>query len=173
MPPPIAAVRTGQRALIVGQAPGRTEPERGQPFAHTAGRTLRSWFAPIDLDDEHRFRATFALTAVVKCFPGRAPGARGDRRPTAGMISRCRHWTDAQIALLDPPLLIPVGQLAIEQFLGKAPLAELIGRRFALDDRAVVPLPHPSGASAWLNRTAHRALVRDAVALIGAELARV
>ena len=79
---PIATSRDGHRALIVGQAPGIHEPELGLPFGADAGRRLRRWFAPLGLEDEERFRATFAMTAVTKCYPGRVPGgaATGARR---------------------------------------------------------------------------------------------
>jgi uracil-DNA glycosylase len=167
---PIAAVVAGQRALILGQAPGLHEPGRGRPFAGDAGRRLRSWFGRYGLDDEERFRATFAMTAVMKCFPGRDPGARGDRRPTPGQLARCAPWTERQVALLDPPVIIPVGGMAIAATLGRARLQDVIGRRFRVDERDIVPLPHPSGASAWLNTEANRALVEQAVDEIAASL---
>jgi uracil-DNA glycosylase len=167
---PIAAVRPGNRALILGQAPGLHEPGVGRPFAGAAGKRLRSWFVPYGLDDEERFRATFAMTAVMKCFPGRDPGGRGDRRPAPGQLARCAPWTERQIALLDPPVIVPVGGMAIAATLGPARLADVIGRRFREQDRDIVPLPHPSGASAWLNDAGNRELVARAVELIAASL---
>ena len=169
-PPPIAAVRAGQRALIIGQAPGIHEPILGRPFAAAAGRRLRGWFAAYGLDDDDRFRATFAMTAVAKCYPGRVPGGRGDRPPDRGELARCAPWTAAQVRLLDPRVLVPVGGMAIAATLGAAPLQDVIGRRFERDGRAVIPLPHPSGASAWPNLAANRELIAQAVALIAAEL---
>lgn len=167
---PISDVRDGHRALIVGQAPGIHEPALGRPFGADAGRRLRRWFALYGLEDEQRFRATFAMTAVMKCYPGRVPGSRGDRRPSPAELRNCAPWTDAALRLLDPPLVIPVGGLAIELLLGPGRLADVIGSRFDVDGRAHVPLPHPSGASAWLNTPAHRVLVERAVALIADEL---
>jgi uracil-DNA glycosylase len=171
-PPPVTDVRAGHRAIIVGQAPGIHEPVLGRPFAADAGARLRRWFAPLGLDDEERFRATFALTAVAKCYPGRDPGGRGDRRPAPSVCARCEPWTEAQIELLDPPLVIPVGGLAIGRLVGAARLVDVVGRRFARAGRVLVPLPHPSGASAWLNVAEHRRLVERAVELVGEELAR-
>lgn len=169
---PIASVAAGHRALIVGQAPGIHEPSLGLPFAAAAGRRLRAWFAPLGLEEEERFRATFAMSAVMKCYPGRDRGARGDRRPTPGQLARCAPWTARQLALLDPPLVIPVGSLAIAWALGPARLVDVVGRRHVRDGRSVVPLPHPSGASSWLNHAEHRALVGAAIALVGEELER-
>jgi uracil-DNA glycosylase len=170
---PIASVRAGQRALIVGQAPGIHEPALGKPFAADAGRRLRRWFAPYGLEAEDAFRATFAMSAVMKCFPGRDPGGRGDRRPLPGQLARCAPWTAAQRRLLQPAVIVPVGALAIESLLGRMRLTEAVGQRFERDGRPVIPLPHPSGASAWLNLAGNRALVERAVELVARELGRV
>ncbi len=167
---PISDVRDRHRALIVGQAPGIHEAALGRPFGADAGRRLRRWFADYGLDDEERFRATFAMTAVMKCYPGRVPGGRGDRRPSPAELRSCAPWTDAVLRLLDPPLVVPVGGLAIDRLLGPSRLANVVGHRFDVDGRTWIPLPHPSGASAWLNAPAHRVLVERAVALIAAEL---
>jgi uracil-DNA glycosylase len=58
--------------------------------------------------------------------------------------------------------------MAIEQWLPPAPLSELVGHRFTVDGRTVVPLPHPSGASSWANAQANRDLIAVAVGHIAA-----
>ena len=163
-PPPILWAREGQRALIIGQAPGISEPQRGLPFAGAAGRKLISWLAPLGISDHESMLERFAFAAVAKCYPGRLPGGRGDRAPDRGERERCRPWTDALVRLTDPTVVVPVGRLAIDDWLGRAPLVEVVGRRFEVDGRVIVPLPHPSGASAWTNAAANRALVARAVA---------
>ena len=163
-PPPILWAREGQRALIVGQAPGITEPVRGLPFAGAAGRKLIGWLAPLGIADHEAMLERFAFAAVAKCYPGRVPGGRGDRAPDRGERERCRPWTDALVRLCDPAVVVPVGRLAIDDWLGRAPLTHVIGQRFERDGRTIVPLPHPSGASAWTNDPANRALVEQAVA---------
>lgn len=165
-PPPILWAREGQRNLLVGQAPGLVEVEIGLPFAGTAGRTLRRWLAPLGVTDHRSFLDLFAVAAVAKCYPGRLPGGRGDRVPTRIERGNCLPWTNAAVRLLDPRLVVPVGRLAIDDWLGRAALAEVIGRRFEVDGRVVVPLPHPSGASSWTNLPAHRELIVRAVELI-------
>ena len=163
-PPPILWAREGQRALIIGQAPGITEPQRGLPFAGAAGRKLVTWLEPLGISDHEGMLERFAFAAVAKCYPGRLPGGRGDRAPDRGERERCRPWTDALVRICDPAVVVPVGRLAIDDWLGPAPLAEVVGRRFERDGRVIVPLPHPSGASAWTNGAANRALVARAVA---------
>ncbi len=162
-PPPILWAREGQRALIVGQAPGITEPVRRLPFAGAAGRKLVTWLAPLGIESHEDMLERFAFAAVAKCYPGRLPGGRGDRAPDRGERERCRPWTDALVRLCDPTVVVPVGRLAIDDWLGRAPLSEVVGGRFERDGRVIVPLPHPSGASAWTNDAANRALVAEAV----------
>jgi uracil-DNA glycosylase len=164
VPPPILWAREGQRALIIGQAPGITEPVRQLPFAGAAGRKLVGWLAPLGITDHASMLERFAFAAVAKCYPGRVPGGRGDRAPDRGERERCRPWTDALVRLTDPTVVVPVGRLAIDDWLGREPLADVVGHRFERDGRVIVPLPHPSGASAWTNDPAHRTLVEEAVA---------
>jgi uracil-DNA glycosylase len=164
IPPPILWAREGQRALIIGQAPGITEPQRGLPFAGAAGRKLITWLAPLGITDHESMLERFAFAAVAKCYPGRLLGGRGDRAPDRVERERCRPWTDALVRLCDPTVVVPVGRLAIADWLAPAPLAEIVGRRFEVDGRMIIPLPHPSGASAWTNSPANRALVEQAVA---------
>jgi uracil-DNA glycosylase len=165
-PPPILWARPGQRNLLVGQAPGIVEVDIGLPFAGTAGRTLRRWLAPLGVTDHESFLDLFAVAAVAKCYPGRVPGGRGDRVPTRVERANCLPWTNAVVRLLDPRLVVPVGRLAIDDWIGRLPLSAVIGRRFEVSGRVVVPLPHPSGASSWTNVSAHRELIARAVELI-------
>jgi uracil-DNA glycosylase len=163
MPPPILWACAGQRALIVGQAPGITEPLRKLPFAGAAGRKLVTWLAPLGIASHDDLLARFAFASVAKCYPGRVPGGRGDRAPDRSERENCRPWTDAVVRLLDPIVIVPVGRLAIDDWLGPASLIEVVGKRFEREGRAIVPLPHPSGASAWTNDPANRELVAEAV----------
>ncbi len=117
------------KVYLVGQAPGPREGEMGRPFAWTAGRRMFSWFETIGLNEE-QFRSRAYLSAVCRCFPGKAKGG-GDRVPAPEEIKQCSAWMQRELDLLEPQLVIPVGRLAIEQFIpGKAPLADLIGQQF-------------------------------------------
>lgn len=80
----------------------------------------------------------------------------GDRVPAPDEIANCSGWLEREFALLQPALVLPVGRLAITQFMLPAPLNDTIGRLFSITDRGYdvdcIPLPHPSGASpgtAW------------------------
>jgi uracil-DNA glycosylase len=114
-----------------------------------------------------RDRVYFA--AVCRCFPGKKETG-GDRVPDEDEIANCSRWLAAEVALLQPRLLLPVGKLAITQFLPAAPLNELIGKKFRIDYRGhamdCIPLPHPSGASPWHRMEPGKTLLRSALALV-------
>jgi uracil-DNA glycosylase len=155
--------------MLVGQAPGKKEVLLGRPFAGAAGRRLFQWLAEAGFEEE-QFRSICYVTAMMKCFPG--SGERGDLKPTRQQVANCAPWLEQEFALVRPDVLIPVGQLAIERFLGKAKLEELVGRRFPRliggQTITVIPLPHPSGASAWTNASQNRTLIQRAIRLVRA-----
>jgi uracil-DNA glycosylase len=157
--------------MLVGQAPGKTEVVDRRPFAGRAGRTLFRWLGEVGIDEAVARRRIY-IAAVTRCFPGSSPTGRGDRLPSSQQIANCASWLDAEIEIIAPKVIIPVGRLAIERFLGAAPLANLVGRAHRLGDRRgaplAIPLPHPSGASSWIHTSGHMDLVRAALALIAA-----
>jgi uracil-DNA glycosylase family 4 len=167
--PPVFEGRAGQRAMIVGQAPGITEGEEGRPWRGRAGRTLRAW---LDLDEDS-FYGTFYCTSVTRCYPGRHPSGRGDRAATPAEMALCAFWLDWEFRLLEPDLVLPVGGLAIRRLLGRRRLTDCIGERYRLRGAIAVPLPHPSGASGWLNDEGNRKRLAAALSLIRAELRHV
>jgi uracil-DNA glycosylase len=167
--PPIVGAALDSKVLLVGQAPGDKEPALGRPFAWTAGKQLFKWFAPFGLD-EAQFRARVYIAATCRCFPGKNPKG-GDRVPNPEEVANCRPWLEREIELLRPTLIIPVGRLAIEQFLPARPLVEQIGQRRSVLRGArqidVIALPHPSGASTWPRAEPGKTLTARALALIG------
>jgi uracil-DNA glycosylase len=165
---PVFEGRATQRAVIVGQAPGIVEAEERRPWRGRAGQTLRRWLAM----EEDEFYATFYCVSVTRCYPGRSPGGRGDRPATPREIELCRFWLDWDLRLLRPAVIVPVGGLALRRLLGRLGLTECVGRRFELGEAAVVPLPHPSGASSWLNEPANRERLALGLGLLRIELGR-
>ena len=166
---PVVLPYEGQPAYMFGQAPGVVEGQERRPWRGRAGKTLRRWLGM----DEGAFYATFYCASVTRCYPGRPASGRGDRTPTPREQELCSFWREWEFRLLRPRLVVPVGGLAIKRLLGVSGLAECVGRRYEVAGAAAVPLPHPSGASAWLNSPANRELVEQAVAVIHAELARL
>ena len=166
---PVVEGRAGQRAYLYGQAPGIVEGEEGRPWRGRAGRTLRSWLGL----DEEQFYATFYCAAVTRCYPGRAPSGRGDRTPTPTERALCATWREHELRLLRPMLVVTVGGLAARALLGETSLTACIGTRCELGGVPAIPLPHPSGASGWLNSPANRTLLERALELVRAELGRI
>ncbi len=169
---PIFSRRAGAVFMTVGQAPGRHEAEvTHKPFSGPAGRRLFRWLAQAGFD-EAEFRATQAMTAITRCYPGPHPAGRGDRVPTRAEQAFCAPWLEAELALIAPRVLIPIGGLAIGRFLGdeKSSVAlrmtDLIGEQFEHDGRIVVPLPHPSGASQWFNAAENKVRLERALEIL-------
>ena len=167
--PVVSGGAVASKVLLVGQAPGDKEPRLGRPFAWTAGRTLFRWFEDACGIDEATFRASIYMAAVCRCFPGKKAQG-GDRVPSRDEIDNCAGWLEAEVRLLEPELVIPVGRLAIERFLACPSLAAVIGRqvrvRFAGREMDLVPLPHPSGASPWPRMEPGKTLLGHAMRLI-------
>jgi len=153
---------------LVGQAPGPVEEREGRPFAGRAGAELGRWMARAGFASDEEFRRVTYIAAVMRCFPGRLASGRGDRPPPGRAVRNCSSWLDTELALLRPRVLIPVGQLAIRRFLGPGSLEERVGRTFG-DRPRVIPLPHPSGQSRWLNDPANRERLGAALAAIDSE----
>jgi uracil-DNA glycosylase len=165
---PVVQPYAGQRAYMFGQAPGVVEGEERRPWRGRAGRTLRRW---LDLDEEE-FYATFYCASVTRCYPGK-DSKRGDRKPTRHEQELCALWREWELRLIRPALIVPVGTLAIKQLLGIDDLGSCIGTSFARHGALAVPLPHPSGASAWTNDQENRKRTQAAVQLIRHELAQI
>jgi len=169
-PPPVAA-RPGfwPRLMLVGQAPGPKEVKEQRPFAFTAGSRLFSWFECFGVS-EAEFRRRVWMCAVIRCFPGRAPQG-GDRVPSPQEIADCAPYLEEEIRLIRPATVLAVGQLAIKKFLPEpAPLHERVGRSFPVSREDltfdVIPLPHPSGRSTWLNMPGNQERLERALELL-------
>jgi uracil-DNA glycosylase len=169
VPPPVFAGRAHHRAYLFGLAPGRVEAETGRPWQGRAGRTLRRW---LQLDEETFFER-FYCASVTRCYPGPSPGGRGDREATSTEIALCAPWREHELDLLRPALIVTLGLAPARQLLGVMRLTDAIGKSFLLGDAVAIPLPHPSGASGWLNDRANRARLGKALTHVRRELARI
>jgi uracil-DNA glycosylase len=173
---PIVSRATSPKVLLVGQAPGKVEAAGGRPFAGRAGKTLFRWLERAGIDEPTARRRIY-IAAVTRCYPGPSPSGRGDRVPSTDEQSSCAKWLDAELEIIRPKLLIPVGRLAMLRFLPNLPLEELIGRAHEVEHKAgrsiAIPLPHPSGASSWVHQGDHPQLLEAALSLIQRELSHL
>ena len=149
---PVSGGAVVSDVMIIGQAPGPREPTLKRPFAHTAGQTLFRWFEQFCGMNEAAVRSRIYFAAVCRCFPGKSAGG-SDRVPAPDEIRNCSSWMTEEIKILKPRLIIPVGRLAIVQFIQCEKMDKVIGRKFHAGRAGhvfdIIPLPHPSGASPW------------------------
>lgn len=167
---PVFRGRAGHRMMIVGQAPGERGHLNSVPYAGASGKTLRSWLALAGFDEDALYER-FYLTSMTKCFPGPSATGKGDRAPSGAEIRLCRAHLDREIALVQPEIVLALGRISASSFVGNLPLAQLVGT-LREGERAghgflVLPLPHPSGVSHWLNAPANKAKLHEAMRILG------
>ena len=166
---PIVSRPAAPRVMLVGQAPGQTERVDQRPFAGRAGRTLFQWLERAGLG-EARAREMIYIAAITRCYPGPSPSGRGDRVPSRRERELCADWLGRELIHLRPPVIIPVGRLAIERFLGPVALDTVVGRAIPVEHEGgsslAIALPHPSGASSWIHQDGHARLLDAALMLL-------
>jgi len=166
---PVLSGNGTERAMLIGQAPGWREIETGVPFAWDAGKRLCGWLAAAGIGVED-FRERWYVTSIGKCYPGRAPGSSVDLPPSRTEIGRWAPYLNEELRLVSPRLLLLVGGLAHRFAFGPTvKLDELVGRELRWEgtpEASVICLPHPSGASTWLNDAAHVELWRGSIRLL-------
>ena len=142
--PALAATRTtvvvgdtppGARLLVVGEAPGALEDETGRPFIGRSGQLLDRVLDEVGLP-----RQQVAVLNTVKCRPP------GNRVPTREESAACRPWTQAQLDLLQPDLVVTLGLTSATWFLGRTTLSAVRGRVHEVAGRRVLPTYHPAAA---------------------------
>jgi uracil-DNA glycosylase len=170
---PILSEARAPRVMLVGQAPGKSEISDRRAFAGRAGRTLFRWLERAGVDEE-TVRASIHIAAVTRCYPGPSASGRGDRVPSPRERTLCGGWLDDELRIIRPALLIPVGRLAIDRFLGPLALDDVVGRSHRVEhlggESVAIPLPHPSGASSWIHAPGHALLLERALGLLGRAL---
>jgi uracil-DNA glycosylase family 4 len=138
--------------MVVGEAPGASEDEQGRPFIGRAGRLLDELLEVAGLKREDVF-----ITNVLKARPP------NNRDPKADEVAHSMPWLEAQLALVRPRLLVPLGRHALAHFAPGEKISEVHGTVLIARERTLFPLYHPAAA---LRSTALRAtLFEDAKAL--------
>ncbi len=162
---PLARVRgpAGARLMIVGQAPGRLTIERNLMFGGPSGDALERWLRIAGFPPGALRREVY-LSALTRCDPGRSEKGKGDRKPSPAEVALCRPWLERELELVRPRAILLVGGMAIEAFIGRMKLSDAVGSAVERDGVTLIPLPHPSGVSRWLNDPAHQALLKRGLA---------
>jgi DNA polymerase len=120
--------------MFIGEAPGFHEDRQGEPFVGAAGQLLNRLLAEIDVPREDVF-----INNVILCRPP------GNRDPLPDELEACKPWLDERIALIDPTVLVTLGNWATRYILGsQASISRVRGQRFPWNGRTVIPTFHPA-----------------------------
>jgi len=138
--------------VLVGEAPGAKEDESGRPFVGSAGKLLDRL-----LEEAGLARADVFITNVVKARPP------GNRDPKADEVAHHLPWLEAQLDVIRPKLLVPLGRHALARFAPDAKITQAHGSVIERDGRRLFPMFHP--AAALRNPKLRETLHEDARAL--------
>jgi uracil-DNA glycosylase len=121
--------------MIVGEGPGEVEDRSGRPFVGPAGQKLDEVLASVGLA-----RDSLYITNVVKCRPP------GNRVPSKGEMEACFPYLEAQIALINPGLILTLGNTPTQWFVpGAAGITKARGTTLSWRGGiAILPMFHPS-----------------------------
>lgn len=134
---------SGARLMLLGEQPGDEEDREGAPFVGPAGRVLDEAITSAGLTKDDVY-----ISNVVKHFRWK-PGAkkRLHQKPATRHIRACRPWLEAELALVEPDVVVTLGASATQSILGSnAKVTRDHGQVFEWEDRLVVPTIHPSAA---------------------------
>ncbi|HYE77466.1 MAG TPA: uracil-DNA glycosylase [bacterium] len=124
------------KIMFVGEGPGEQEDKRGVPFVGPAGQLLNRCLGEIGLERKDVF-----ITNIVKCRPP------GNRVPKDEEVEQCREWLYAQLLLVNPAVVCPLGSPALKTLLGKdRSITRDHGRAFRLHGITFFPIFHPAAA---------------------------
>jgi uracil-DNA glycosylase family 4 len=162
---PLVSGRADDRLFVIGQAPGHRSVANDVPFSGPGGRILQKWLEQAGFPPGYLHQHTY-LSSLTHCDPGKNPRGDGDRRPSPAEVALCRQHLDAELQIVRPKVVLLIGTMAIEAFLGRGRLEELIGTYQERASVLFLPLPHPSGVSRWLNDPEHQQLLQKALSIL-------
>ncbi len=148
--------------MLIGEQPGNDEDLVGHPFVGPAGRVLDDALAQAGLD-----RTRIYVTNVVKHFKWEPRGKRRiHAKPKAGEIAACGPWLDAEIAVVQPRVIVCLGATAAKALIGASFKVSVERGRFVRSDRAplVTATVHPSSILREPDSNARREAMRAFVA---------
>ena len=145
--------------MFVGEAPGHNEDISGEPFVGSAGKLLTSLLNEIQMSRESVY-----ITNIVKCRPP------NNRDPHLNEIMLCEPYLDAQISIVDPVLILPLGRFAMNYFIPGESITRISGTVQKIQGRYVYPLLHPAAA---LRRTEYKQRLRNAFLNIPSAVDRI
>jgi uracil-DNA glycosylase len=120
--------------MFIGEAPGFHEDKQGEPFVGAAGQLLNQLLTEIGIAREDVY-----INNTVNCRPP------GNRDPLPDELEACKPWLDERVALIDPAVVVTLGNWATRYILGKqVSISRVRGQRFPWSGRTVIPTFHPA-----------------------------
>lgn len=127
---------TQAQIMFVGEGPGEQEDLTGEPFVGKSGQLLTRELHKIGISREAVF-----ITNIVKCRPPQ------NRVPLADEIEACNDWLGAQIALVEPKFIVPVGGPSLQTLVSKnLRITRARSTVFRKEGILFIPILHPSAA---------------------------
>lgn len=122
------------KVMAIGEGPGAREDEQGLPFVGPAGELLRGGFKKVGLDENDIY-----ITNTVKCRPP------GNRDPEPEELDACRPYLDRQLELIDPDVILTLGNFALQYCLGEDKrISRSRGEVYDWESQKLVPTYHPA-----------------------------
>lgn len=137
------------KVLIIGEAPGKSEDIQGKPFVGRSGQILNELLKSAGLSREDTY-----ITNTILCRPP------NNRNPKPEELERCKKRLDTFIKLLNPNVIITLGNFATQYILEtKKGISQLRGKLFEKDGRKILPMFHPAALIYSGNNPERRALM--------------
>ena len=119
--------------LLVGEAPGSSEDKQGIPFCGMSGKILNELLASVGLSREDIF-----ITNTILCRPPK------NRNPTKEEINNCKSRLDQLIEIMQPKVIVTIGNFATDRIIGKTGIKTIHGKVFDYNNIKVIPVVHPA-----------------------------
>jgi len=123
------------KIMFIGEAPGRSEDEKGRPFVGAAGKILDELLKKAGIE-----RSQVFITNVVKCRPP------GNRVPDEDEAAACRPYLERQIALIRPKVICVLGRTAYSSLLGGSSITANRGKIVEKSGQKYFLTIHPAAA---------------------------
>lgn len=127
------------KVMLIGEAPGPEENKRGKPFVGRSGQLLDQILQAANFDPE---KDVFISNSVFRMPPGE--GGANFRKPTNEEIAYYKPYLLEIIRLVDPKIMLLIGNVATQSILDKTGITKLRGNWFEWNGRHVMPIFHPS-----------------------------
>ena len=121
--------------MFIGEGPGFHEDRQGKPFVGPAGNFLDELLGYAGLK-----RSEVFITNVIKCRPPE------NRDPQPEELAACQRYLDAQIAAINPRIIVTLGRFSMARFIKDGKISRIHGYPHKVESRIVVTMYHPAAA---------------------------